>query len=188
MSVFVWKHGMRRSDARKQLELRLVNGGYADKVIWRDDSFHSVIGWGSVLDLAGYVDDDAVVIEKSNGLIGSAVLAKTETTLRDIFPVNQSGTFDEHAPDGPVDSKPFHPGRAAQNGMTAAYLAAKNFTSSERGIEAPRDVPEPSSRASWSSRSDRLFSKSERRFTSLFRRTRRRQRRTPRPGGASRSL
>jgi len=34
--------------------------------------------------------------------------------------------------------KPFHPGRAAQNGMTAAYLAAKNFTSSERGIEAPR--------------------------------------------------
>jgi 2-methylcitrate dehydratase PrpD len=35
-------------------------------------------------------------------------------------------------------SKPFHAGRAAQNGMTAAYLAAKNFTSSERGIEAPR--------------------------------------------------
>ena len=34
--------------------------------------------------------------------------------------------------------KPFHPGRAAQNGMTAAFLAAKNFTSSERGIEAPR--------------------------------------------------
>ena len=34
--------------------------------------------------------------------------------------------------------KPFHPGRAAQNGMTAAYLAAKNFTSSEQGIEAPR--------------------------------------------------
>lgn len=34
--------------------------------------------------------------------------------------------------------KPFHPGRAAQNGMTAAYLASKNFTSSERGIEAPR--------------------------------------------------
>ena len=34
--------------------------------------------------------------------------------------------------------KPFHPGRAAQNGMTAAFLASKNFTSSERGIEAPR--------------------------------------------------
>jgi len=34
--------------------------------------------------------------------------------------------------------KPFHPGRAAQNGLTAAYLAAKNFTSSESGIEAPR--------------------------------------------------
>lgn len=34
--------------------------------------------------------------------------------------------------------KPFHPGRAAQNGMTAAFLASKNFTSSERGLEAPR--------------------------------------------------
>ncbi len=34
--------------------------------------------------------------------------------------------------------KSFHPGRAAQNGLTAALLAAKNFTSSDQGIEAPR--------------------------------------------------
>jgi 2-methylcitrate dehydratase PrpD len=34
--------------------------------------------------------------------------------------------------------KPFHPGRAAQNGLFAAHLAQQNFTSSERGIEAPR--------------------------------------------------
>lgn len=34
--------------------------------------------------------------------------------------------------------KSFHPGRAAQNGMTAALLASKGFTSSERAIEAPR--------------------------------------------------
>jgi 2-methylcitrate dehydratase PrpD len=34
--------------------------------------------------------------------------------------------------------KPFHPGRAAQNGLTAAFLAANDFTSSERAIEAPR--------------------------------------------------
>lgn len=33
--------------------------------------------------------------------------------------------------------KSLHPGRAAQNGLTAALLASKNFTSSERGIEAP---------------------------------------------------
>ncbi len=104
MSVFVWKHGMRRSDARKQMELRLVNAGYADKVIWRDDSFHAVIGWGSVLDLAGFVDDDSVVIEKSNGLIGGAVLAKTQTTLRDIFPVDQIDTFNHRSPDGSDDS------------------------------------------------------------------------------------
>ncbi len=34
--------------------------------------------------------------------------------------------------------KSLHPGRAAQNGLTAALLAAKNFTSSEQGIEARR--------------------------------------------------
>ncbi len=34
--------------------------------------------------------------------------------------------------------KSFHPGRAAQNGTMAAYLAAQDFTSSDRGIEAPR--------------------------------------------------
>lgn len=36
------------------------------------------------------------------------------------------------------DCKSLHPGRAAQNGLTAALLAAQGFTSSERAIEAPR--------------------------------------------------
>lgn len=34
--------------------------------------------------------------------------------------------------------KGFHPGRAAQNGMIAAFLAQKNFTSSDQVIEAKR--------------------------------------------------
>lgn len=34
--------------------------------------------------------------------------------------------------------KSFHPGRAAQSGLSAALLAQKNFTSSLRAIEAPR--------------------------------------------------
>ena len=34
--------------------------------------------------------------------------------------------------------KSFHPGRAAQNGLTAALLAQQNFTSSNRVFEAPR--------------------------------------------------
>ncbi len=33
-------------------------------------------------------------------------------------------------------TKSFHPGRAAQNGLTAAMLASKNFTSSDHGLEA----------------------------------------------------
>jgi 2-methylcitrate dehydratase PrpD len=35
-------------------------------------------------------------------------------------------------------SKSFHSGRAAENGLTAALLAAKSFTSSEASLEAPR--------------------------------------------------
>lgn len=35
-------------------------------------------------------------------------------------------------------TKPFHPGKAAANGLLAAYLAAGGFTSSPRSIEAPR--------------------------------------------------
>ena len=34
--------------------------------------------------------------------------------------------------------KSFHPGRAAQNGLTAAFLAKEGFTSSNRVLEAPR--------------------------------------------------
>ncbi|MFN9122787.1 MAG: MmgE/PrpD family protein [bacterium] len=34
--------------------------------------------------------------------------------------------------------KPFHPGNAAKTGLMSALLAEKNFTSSNRGIEAPR--------------------------------------------------
>jgi 2-methylcitrate dehydratase PrpD len=33
-------------------------------------------------------------------------------------------------------TKAFHPGRAAQNGLTAAFLASSNYTSSDHGIEA----------------------------------------------------
>src|SRR5262244_786467 len=35
-------------------------------------------------------------------------------------------------------TKSFHPGRAAQNGLTAALLASKGFTSSEQSLEARR--------------------------------------------------
>jgi 2-methylcitrate dehydratase PrpD len=34
--------------------------------------------------------------------------------------------------------KSLHPGKAAQNGLSAALMASKNFTSSEQGIEGPR--------------------------------------------------
>ena len=36
--------------------------------------------------------------------------------------------------------KPMHPGNAARNGLLAALLASKNFTSAEQGIEARRGI------------------------------------------------
>jgi 2-methylcitrate dehydratase PrpD len=35
-------------------------------------------------------------------------------------------------------TKSFHPGQAAQNGLTAALLAGKGFTASEQPLEAKR--------------------------------------------------
>jgi 2-methylcitrate dehydratase PrpD len=35
-------------------------------------------------------------------------------------------------------TKSFHPGRAAQNGLTSALLAARNFTSSSQSLEGIR--------------------------------------------------
>ncbi len=44
-------------------------------------------------------------------------------------------------------TKPFHPGKAAANGLLAAYLAQKGFTSSHRSIEAPRGFAHVTSEA-----------------------------------------
>lgn len=37
-----------------------------------------------------------------------------------------------------TDTKPFHVGRAAQNGLMAAVLAQQGYSGSLRGLEAPR--------------------------------------------------
>ena len=89
MSVLVWKHGTNLADARQRILLRLRGSGYDNKVTWKGDDFYSSIGWGTVLDIAGRIDDEAVTIDKSGGLIGDLVLKKSEVTLRDIFPRGQ---------------------------------------------------------------------------------------------------
>ncbi len=88
---------------------------------------HYDVGW-HITGTAG-VFGAAAAVGRSLGLTGGQMtwalgIAATQAAgLREMF-----GTM----------CKPFHPGRAAQNGMTAAWLASQDFTSSERAIEAPR--------------------------------------------------
>lgn len=88
---------------------------------------HYDVGW-HVTGTAG-VFGAAAAAGRALGLTGEQMtwalgIAATQSSgLREMF-----GTM----------CKPFHPGRAAQNGLTAAYLASQSFTSSERAIEAPR--------------------------------------------------
>ena len=54
-------------------------------------------------------------------------------------------------------TKSFHPGRAAQNGLLAAFLAKKGYTSSVQGIEAKRGWARVvSTKQAWRAISDRL--------------------------------
>ncbi|MHB9097399.1 MAG: MmgE/PrpD family protein [Syntrophales bacterium] len=88
---------------------------------------HYDVGW-HITGTAG-VFGAAAAVGRALGLTGEQMtwalgIAATQSSgLREMF-----GTM----------CKPFHAGRAAQNGMIAAYLASQNFTSSERAIEAPR--------------------------------------------------
>ncbi|MHB8909416.1 MAG: MmgE/PrpD family protein [Syntrophales bacterium] len=88
---------------------------------------HYDVGW-HITGTAG-VFGAAAAVGRALGLTGEQMtwalgIAATQSAgLREMF-----GTM----------CKPFHPGRAAQNGMAAAWLASQNFTSSEHAIEAPR--------------------------------------------------
>jgi 2-methylcitrate dehydratase PrpD len=101
-----------------EVECRIGNAVYPD---------HYDIGW-HITGTAG-VFGAAAAAGKLLGLdeqrmVWALGLAATQPVgLREMF-----GTM----------TKSFHPGRAAQNGLTAALLAAGGYTSSEQGIEAKR--------------------------------------------------
>lgn len=101
-----------------EVECRIANAVYPQ---------HYDVGWhitGTVGPFGAAAAAGKILGLSEQQMIWALGLAATQPVgLREMF-----GTM----------TKSFHPGRASQNGLTAAFLAAQNFTSSDQPIEAAR--------------------------------------------------
>jgi len=101
-----------------EVECRIGNSVYPEHY---DRGWH-ITGTAGVFGAAAAVGK-AIGLDVRQMTYALGIAATQSSGLREMF-----GTM----------CKPFHPGRAAQNGAFAALLAQEGFTSSLRGIEAPR--------------------------------------------------
>ena len=101
-----------------EVECRIGNAVYPDHY---DRGWH-ITGTAGVFGAAAAVGK-LIGLDDQRLTWGLSLAATQSSGLREMF-----GTM----------TKSFHPGRAAQNGAFAAFLAEAGFDSSERGIEAPR--------------------------------------------------
>jgi 2-methylcitrate dehydratase PrpD len=101
-----------------EVECRIGNSVYPDHY---DRGWH-ITGTAGVFGAAAAAGK-ALGLDAQRMTYAMGIAATQSSGLREMF-----GTM----------CKPFHPGKAAQNGTHAAFLAREGFTSSERGIEAPR--------------------------------------------------
>ncbi len=101
-----------------EVECRIGNAVYPDHY---DRGWH-ITGTAGVFGAAAAVGR-AIGLDAQRMSWALGLAATQSSGLREMF-----GTM----------TKSFHPGRAAQNGAFAAFLAEAGFDSSERGIEAPR--------------------------------------------------
>lgn len=101
-----------------EVECRIANSVYPDHY---DRGWH-ITGTAGVFGAAAAVGK-LLGLNKQQMTWAYGLAATQSSGLREMF-----GTM----------TKSFHPGRAAQNGAMAAFLAAANYDSSDRGIEAPR--------------------------------------------------
>jgi 2-methylcitrate dehydratase PrpD len=101
-----------------EVECRIANAVYPQ---------HYDVGWhitGTVGPFGAAAAAGKVLGLSEQQMVWALAIAATQPVgLREMF-----GTM----------TKSFHPGRASQNGLTAALLAAQNFTSSDHPIEATR--------------------------------------------------
>lgn len=101
-----------------EVECRIANCVYPDHY---DRGWH-ITGTAGVFGAAAAVGK-LLKLNKRQMTWAYSLAATQSSGLREMF-----GTM----------TKSFHPGRAAQNGALAAFLAKANYDSSEQGIEAPR--------------------------------------------------
>ena len=101
-----------------EVECRIANAVYPDHY---DRGWH-ITGTAGVFGAAAAVGK-LLGLDRQQMSWAFGLAATQSSGLREMF-----GTM----------TKSFHPGRAAQNGALAAFLARAGFDSSERGIEAPR--------------------------------------------------
>ena len=101
-----------------EVECRIGNAVYPDHY---DQGWH-ITGTTGVFGAAAAVSK-LIGLDQQKTIWALGLAATQASNLREMF-----GTM----------TKSFHPGRAAQNGAMAAFLAEAGFDSSERAIEAPR--------------------------------------------------
>lgn len=86
MPELKWKTGKPAGEARDMIQAQLVKTGYGDQVAWEGNSFTASVGMGFMLDIAGTVNDQEVVIEKCGGVSGGMALGKLKKMFEYLFP------------------------------------------------------------------------------------------------------
>ncbi len=76
MAVLRWQTGKPASEARELIQKQLEKTGYGDQVTWDGNAFTASIGMGFMLDIAGTVNDQEVILEKCGGMSGDMALGK----------------------------------------------------------------------------------------------------------------
>ncbi len=86
--ALVWKHGTTKTAARNIIKNEIERLGYAKYVRWDGDEARSFIRrfFIKVLDVRGWVADDAIVIDRCRGRAAEEVLNRCREILQKVFP------------------------------------------------------------------------------------------------------